>query len=301
MSIERFADGNPMVFAFNYPQYCSLLKRIPHRLSIYYNTDDYTNHWRGHADDVQGWERDAVYGADITVCIAAYRCGQLKDRFPERADRIHHVPIGCSPGFMVEQPLHEPKLLTGSLSDVRRPVVGYVGALNWRFDYGYLDRVACGLPSVTFALGGKTPERNDGDAAWWRAFEACRHRSNIRFLGPVRHEDVGRWLQSFDALMMMYSDTAVNRCACPAKLWDYLGTSLPIVANDVVPEVARWRDAVYVCKTTEEFSDGLVAALGEDREAHGGRRLAIAREHTWSRLGERMIDIMEARLPGNTH
>lgn len=298
-SIERFADANPMVLAFNYPQYCSLLERVPHRLSIYYNTDDYTNHWRGHEDEVQVWERDAVYGADITVCIAAYRCGQLKERYPERADRIHHVPIGCSPGFMVEQPLHEPKPLTGSLSGMRRPVVGYIGALNWRFDFEFLDRVASGLPDITFALGGSIPDRRDGDAAWWRALEACRRRSNVRFLGPARHEDVGRCLQSFDALMMMYSDTPVNRCACPAKLWDYLGTSLPIVANDVVPEVARWREAVYLSETAADFSENLVTALGEDRDVHGSRRLAIAREHTWPRLGERLVEIIDARLSGD--
>ena len=297
-SIEQFAAGKPIVFAFNYPQYYSILKRFSHRLSLYYNTDDYTSHWRGHEDDVLGWEREAVYGADVTICIAAYRCRQLKDRFPERADRIHHVPIGCSPRFMVKQPLHNPRALTGFLSDVRRPAVGYVGALNWRFDFAYLDRVAHRLPTVTFVLGGRIPKRTDGDAAWWRAFEACRRRSNIRFFGPVRHEDVGRCLQSFDALMMMYSDTSVNRCACPAKLWDYLGTSLPIVANDVVPEVVQWRDAVYLCATTAEFSDSLVAALGEDREVHGNRRLAIAREHTWSRLGERIVDIIDAHLCG---
>jgi hypothetical protein len=38
-------------------------------------------------------------------------------------------------------------------------------------------------------------------------------------------------LNSFDVLLMSYSECNFNTNACPAKLWDYLGTLLPIVAN----------------------------------------------------------------------
>ncbi len=285
---SRHLAGAPGSLVLTYPQYQSIARSLPGAKLVYYNMDDYTDNWPRLATRMRALEEGLVRAADLTVCIAGERRRVLCERVAEARARICHIPIGCSPELMVEDVLRAPRALPRPLAALPRPVVGHVGALNWRFDFALLGEVARALPRVSFLLGGDVPRAADGGAAWWRGVRACVDLPNVHFVGRVPHEALGRWLTACDALLMCYSDTRFNRNACPAKLWDYLGTSLPIVANDVVPEVCDWAEHVYLAGDGAALAAAIERALAEDREARGAARLAVARAHTWTALAERL-------------
>ena len=66
------------------------------------------------------WEAEMVEMADITICIAEHRSRLLREQHPAKAAKIFHLPIGCTPEFMVGS---EARSQNG-------PVAGYVGALT---------------------------------------------------------------------------------------------------------------------------------------------------------------------------
>ena len=301
--IRRFVSGAPFVLVVTYPQYRSLIPLLCPTLSIYYNLDDYADNWPNHADRMERWENETVATADLTICIAEHRAEQLRARVAAKAAQIYHLPLGATPRFMSEpgeRVSPDPELLRR----IPRPRVGHVGALNWRFDYEFLARVARELPQIQFVLGGKVPGDSDGAPAWLEGLRRARELSNVHFIGWVEHDAIGKYLRAFDALFMCYSECRFNRNASPAKLWDYLGSARPVVANDRNPETLLWREVIRIGANPEAFAKAITDALAEQGDELSARRLEIACAHTWDKLSRRLEEIVlrsSARaLPANS-
>lgn len=287
--IRAFAGATPLVLVITYPQYRRLIPALQPALSVYYNLDDYRDNWPGRENEIPSWERELVELANNVVCISNHRASALRQQYPAKADHIHHIPIGCTPEFMTDS-VRSPSPST--LAALPRPLVGYIGALNWRFDYVLLAAVAQQLPDVTFALGGTPPAETDGDSVWGEGLQRVRSLPNVHFLGWIDHTRLGEFLNGFDALFMSYSRCNFNTNACPAKLWDFLGTGKPIVANDANPETLLWREVIRIGETATAFAEKLRMALLHEPDGLRQRRLAIAQEHTWERLSDRMEEVL---------
>lgn len=291
-TIRTFAAGTPVVLVLTYPQYRSLLSAVQPALGIYYNMDDYRDNWPRYSARMDDWESQIVEAADLTICIADFGTKLLCNRHPDKADRIYHLPLGCSPEFMAARDQQPHGKIPPVLASFPRPLAGYIGGLNYRFDFAFLAQVAELLPHTTFVLGGSVKE--DGDAVWRAGLQHARKMSNIRFIGWVNHANLGQQLNAFDVLLMPYTDCNFNRNACPAKLWDYLGTGLPIVANTANPETLLWRNVVRIGASPSEFVTQVNDALTDDTASHREHRLAIARQHTWEALSRRLEEILVA-------
>lgn len=294
-AIRRFAGDEPLTLVLTYPQYRGLIPALKPARAVYYNLDDYRDNWPGRETQVPRWESETVDMADLTICIADHRAQLLREKHPAKAEKIFHLPIGCTPEFMAAD-ADEPKpARPAKLAHLGGPVVGHIGALNWRFDYAFLAEVAPRLPQVNFVLGGKPPVESDGDAAWAAGVRAARACGNIHFIGWVAHDELGQYLKSFDALFMCYSDCNFNRNACPAKLWDYLGSGRPVVANNRNPETLLWREVIRLAQAPEQFVVAVTDVLANDPPSARARRLEIARDHTWEKLAARF----QPMLAGN--
>jgi glycosyltransferase involved in cell wall biosynthesis len=279
--IRQFARSEPVTLVLNFPQYRSMIPALKPALSAYYNFDDYRDNWPKHSGDIPRWEAELVEMAGLTICIADHRAGLLREQHPAKAAKIFHLPLGCTPEFMANSETGDRRPETGD-----RKVAGYIGALNYRFDFAFLADVAVRLPNVKFVLGGRV--REDGDAAWRAGLERVRTLPNVSFPGWVDHAKLGEQLIGFDVLLMPYARCNFNTNACPAKLWDYLGTGKPIVANDANPETLLWREVVRIGATPEAFAAAIQEVLHGEPALLSARRLQIARDHTWEKLAGRL-------------
>jgi hypothetical protein len=291
--IRQFQGDHPLIFVFNYPYYYKLAQQLK-AYSIYYNIDDYCQYWPGRESQTPLIEKLAVAQADLTLCVADYRACYLRQKFPTQASQIAYLPHGCTPEFMVEQPLSTTISLPVELQAYSRPIAGYIGALTDRFDFTYLAQVAEQLPDITFVLGGSVPQMSDGCSQWWEGVKHIRRLSNVHFIGQVFHKRLGEYLQSFDVLLMCYSLSNFNLNACPTKLWDYMGTSLPVVANDVVPEVNLWEDVLLIAKNSDDFAKKIKFALANPTWK-SNERLQIAKAHTWTLQAKKLQHLLEER------
>jgi hypothetical protein len=286
---RQFAQSDPLILVITFPQYRGLFRAAAPARTVYYNLDDYRDNWPRFREAVPKWEAKTVDAADLTICIAGHRVRMLRDRHSQKAASVHHLPLGVTPEFM------EPFLAKSQPRANSRRTAGYIGALNYRFDFAFLAEVARRMPEVTFTLGGSVGE--DGDAAWRAGLADARKQPNITFLGWITHEKLPEHLAQFDVLLIPYSHCNFNTNACPAKLWDYFGTGKPIVANDTNPETLLWRGDVRIGATPAEFAHQVQDAIDERGAEKRERRLAIAKDHTWARLGERLEHVLMHNRP----
>lgn len=284
--IRKFSGKRQIILAYCYPQYASLTKQLKSK-SLYYSIDDYHDYWPGREEETARLEAKCIQSVDAVIAVSAYRTALFQGIRKNEPERIFHLPHGCSTQFMVEVPLAEPLPVQGKTQGIARPICGYIGALNNRFDFAFLAQVATLLPNVQFVLGGDEPKATEGSLLWFEGYSDCNSLANIHFIGRVQHDEVGRTLQSFDVLLMPYAKCGFNTSACPMKLWDYMGTSRPVVANDAVPEVLLWDDVIRIGKTPAEFAEKIQESL-KNPEWEAANRLRIARDNTWQKQGGRL-------------
>lgn len=291
-AIVRAGGASPDVLVICFPEYRDLFDSLTPRMKLYYNYDDYTAHWPGRAEALVSAEDATIARADLSIFIAKYRVDHLAMRLPDCADKLHHLPIGVTPSFTTE--FGGPRLEPQVLRTIPRPRAGYIGVLSYRFDFPFFAESAARLRDVQFVLGGALPKKTQGDKVWWAGVEIARSLPNVHFIGWVDHDTLGDHLAHFDVLLMPYSRCAFNDSACPAKLWDYMGTGLPIVANANNPETLRWSDVVVIGDTPSLFAAHIEAILCNSLDKLSEKRLSIAREHTWVKLGQRLRERIEA-------
>ncbi len=291
--IRDFTKDSPCLLVCSYPHYYKLAQalRIP---AVYYNFDDYQYYWPRTSDKIISLEQEAIINTDITICTAKYRTDFLKECFPDQAKKIFHLPNGCTPMFMVSDALSSPLPLPSDISYIKRPIAGYIGTLRSGFDFDYFLQVAQELPDISFVLGGHYPKKQDGNHKWWMAYQELRKLNNIHFIGEVKHEQLGDFLQSFDVLLTCYSKSGFNMSICPTKLWDYMGTSRPIVSNNTVPEINLWKEVILIANSPEEYSKNIRFAIRNPNWL-AKERLEIAKNHTWDKLSLRLFEFLKER------
>ncbi len=171
-----------------------------------------------------------------------------------------------------------------------RPVVGYAGQIDERFDFDLLDAVAQMCPSWPFVLVGAVAP---GVRARFDALLALR--PNVRAFGLVPHGELPAWFKSFDVAIVPWRCTPQTRAIYPLKLGEYLAAGLPVVTTPfaALPDA---RDVVAQAATAEEFVGALVRSFTEGMAPlNVAGRLAVARQASWDgRLAEMEAHMLRA-------
>jgi glycosyltransferase involved in cell wall biosynthesis len=169
------------------------------------------------------------------------------------------------------------------------PVIGFTGTLRDQIDVALLSEVARQAPELSFVFIGPVTADVGRLAA----------HGNVRFLGPVPHDDIVKYTGSFDAGILPYVLTDYTSDIMPVKLKEYLAAGLPVVATHL-PEVCRFADqhpgTISFADTPATFTAALRLAVAEDTPASVERRIEVARHYDWSEQMSRMSGWMESAL-----
>lgn len=289
------ANNTRFGLVMTYPHYLVLRRQLRPDFSIYYNVDDYTLYWPGQAETIRALEIDAVRASALTVCVAGRRAEELRERVPDAADRIVHLPHGCPADHLASETWRKPAVGPDSLQDCPRPWLGFIGSLEDRVDWSLLERQALARPDATIVLVGRITA--DLDEPWCQARARCLALKNVKHLGWCAQDQVASHYASFDVCLIPYRvDHPFNLACCPTKIMDAMGSGRPIVST-ALPECLLHRERFDVESSTEEFLsavDRVLAAGSDDGRAEA--RHSYAQSWRCDRVFERLMGHLNERL-----
>jgi len=176
-----------------------------------------------------------------------------------------------------------------ALDGLAGPIIGFTGTLRDQIDVALLTEAAALAPELNFVFIGPVMAGVARLAA----------QANVRFLGPVDHDDIVRFTGNFDAGILPYLLTDYTADVMPVKLKEYLAAGLPVVATHL-PEICRFADqhpgTISFADTAETFAAALRLAVAEDTPASVERRMEIARQYDWKVQMSLMSEWMESAL-----
>jgi glycosyltransferase involved in cell wall biosynthesis len=157
------------------------------------------------------------------------------------------------------------------LSHIRKPVVGYYGAIAEWFDNEIIEYVANRRPDVNFVFIGHTFGSN---------ISKLQKLINIHFLEEKSYEELPLYLYHFDVCLIPFKMMSLIEATHPVKLYEYFAAGKPVVSTKIT-ELVPLGNLCYLSSDKEEFLTNLDKALNENDPDLVKRRVEFASKNTW--------------------
>jgi glycosyltransferase involved in cell wall biosynthesis/uncharacterized SAM-binding protein YcdF (DUF218 family) len=257
----------PIVISFlPTPLAQSLINDINPLLVIYYCADDMAE--RANEPKLNIFEEAFFRRVDSVFCTSH----ALLDRASKFSKSTHFFPAGVD--FQKFETIRYSGNIHEELSDLAKPVVGYVGTIGIGFDQNMLASAARAMPEASFVLVG--PVMTD--------VSALKAYSNVKFMGMRPHDDVPRFIKGFDVALIPFIKTAFTDAIYSCKLNEYLAMGVPVVATDMRELRSYIEDhgnVIEIAGTQEEFIDKICRESSTPSEFNRVMRIAAAHENSW--------------------
>ena len=227
-----------------------------------------------------------VKGVDLVISTSKELCNKKarlnkNSYFIPNAANISHSQKALNPQ------LPEADILNG----IKKPVIGYFGAIERRIDYELVKKLIASNPDKSFVFIGPVESYYIKDEDY--------KAPNIFFKGAVPYDLMPSVLKGFDVAIIPFKKDEVSNHIFPLKLFEYLGSGRPVVSTDFNPDLKDFtHDTVSYCKNEAEFTKALDVAL-QDTNTLQQKRLEIAADNTWEHRIMEIKDILEINFDKN--
>lgn len=277
--IRRFLGmKNPAAWVTT-PTAVEAVERMRWSRVIFNRSDEFSRFPEADSDFIAGLEKRLLSLSDKVVFTShalmkreAHSCRSAEylghgvdyDRFSQARD--------------VERPADPPP----ALRQLKRPIVGYYGALDdYTIDKELFIQTARQIaPATLLIIGPKAMDTTNIEA-----------EPNVHYMGQIPYAEIPRHAAAFDVALMPWLMNEWIESSNPIKLREYLAIGFPIVTT-WFPELEPYESLVYPARTHEQFRDGLEKALRErDPERVQARRAAV-QDCSWDGIARRVSEIL---------
>jgi len=276
LNIENYIYINSYNFSFP-----SLHKLIDPVLTVYHCVDPIIEPYQTKHGLIS--EDILVKSVDMVICTSKELCNKKASLnknsfFIPNAANISHSQKALDPQLPVAD----------ILAGIKRPVIGYFGAIERRIDYDLVNQLVKLNADKSFVFIGPI------DRYYLKEEDYTAH--NVYLKGPVPYEQMPAVLKGFDVAIIPFKKDEVSNHIFPLKLFEYLGSGRPVVSTDFNSDLEDFTlNTVCYCKTAQEFSEALNEAL-RDTPWLQQKRLAIAADNTWEHRIVEIKDLLKANL-----
>ena len=290
--MRRLGMRDPILWLF-WPGHGDAVGRYGEKLVVYHVVDEYTG-YSGMSDEyrlvLRGQEEALLRRADVVfvTSVALYRAKRKHN------PRTYLVPNGVDYAAfqaVVEGGAKAPSVV----SALRRPIIGYVGAVNAKIDLSLILNLAQRRPEWTILIVGPVAIGEPEDQA---AHGQLRSQPNVVFVGRVDVTEVPRYINACDVCLMPYKINTWTRHVNSLKLFEYLACGKPIVGTDI-PACREAGDFVRIAHGALDFERQVEEALREDDPDLTRARRSVAARNTWEERVEMLSKAIEEAMAGS--
>jgi len=262
-------------FNFHYPCLADQLKPA---LSVYHCVDPMIIPYDMKHGIIS--EDELVLKSDLVICTSRMLYEEKKKQnantyfIPNAADIEH-----SSKALENNLPINH------HLEGIKRPIIGYAGSIERRFDYELIREVIITNPDKSFVFAG--PLMPEFVPEWFLKTQ------NIHYIGRLPFDDMPGLIKGFDIAIIPFKKDEVSRTIFPLKLFEYLGAGKPVISTDFNSDLEEFTHGmVSFCKDAPSFTKAIEETLKTDNSHLIQARITVAKENTWEKRGEEIAELI---------
>ena len=266
-------------FNFHYPRVFDSLKPS---LSIYHCVDPMIMPYDMKHGIIS--EDELVRKSDLVICTSKMLYEEKKKQNPNTYFIPNAADIKQS-----EKALEESILLNEKISEIKRPIIGYIGSIERRFDYKLLKEVIDTNPDKSFVFAGSlmpefVPE-------WFFKTD------NVHYIGRLAFNELPGLIKGFDIAIIPFKKDEVSRTIFPLKLFEYLGAGKPVIATDFNSDLEEFTHGlVSFCSDSQSFNQAIEDLIKSESPSLKEARINVAKENTWEKRGKEIAALIFSNL-----
>lgn len=177
------------------------------------------------------------------------------------------------------------KIFPSEFQNIKKPIVIYVGAIKYWFDFELVRQVAKELKHLSFVLIGQ-------DSIAQKELSGIE---NIHLLGAKPFSDIPSYLYFSDIGIIPFNvgkyPKLINSVN-PLKMYEYLACGLPVVATEW-EELRTMNVPINLAKNKDEFIRSILDLLNKSSEEMKIQNIEYARQNDWENRIEYLEEILE--------
>lgn len=280
--ITNFYD--PIIWTFlPTPLVLDIANTLPHKLFIYYCTDNFAATSKG-ARNIVKYEGKVLKIADLVFVMAHNMVEYCKTY----NSNVTCIPMGVDSEIFIknESDYKKPK----ELLEIKNKIIGYVGGIRESIDKELLKNLLRQFSDYTFVFVGPIQT----DVSFLKDFK------NALLVGKKDHKELPNYIKYFDACIIPYKKDSYTDNISPAKLNEYLIMGKPIVSTNLYEVELFNKDngnILDIAETGKDFSELLSKVLKCPPSIDiMNQRKEIALKNSWDRKIEKMSEIIENKI-----
>jgi hypothetical protein len=258
---------NPIA-KIDHPFWANILDEIA--MPVVYDCMDEHSGFRETSDNNEKLEKELFTKSDLILITSAWLENKAKKYKKRNVVMLRNAGDYNHFKNAAGKKLEVPK----ELKKLKKPIIGYYGAISSWFDTEILNKVAEKFKDASIVLIGRLDNK--------QVVKLSRKYKNIYLLGEKTYNELPTYLACFDVCTIPFQLTNLIKATNPVKVYEYLAAGKPVVATNI-PELRILGDVVYIAKKKREFVSKLSTAL---KEKFVNRRQLVARQNTWEKRGE---------------
>jgi glycosyltransferase involved in cell wall biosynthesis len=160
----------------------------------------------------------------------------------------------------------------GYTEEVKKPIIGYVGAIDFRSDYNLLEACFKAYPNYEFHFVGKVMED--------RIQSILSKYDNVKLLGSKPATELPAFLKTCAVGIIPFEINEFTKGVYPLKINEYLATGIPVLST----RFGQLDDFEQIA-SLHESPMSFVAALKEEIESDSSekrkKRAHFAKQNSW--------------------
>jgi glycosyltransferase involved in cell wall biosynthesis len=245
---------------------------------VYYLRDKLSamKYWQSHALRL---EEQLIGDYDLTLTNSVY----LKEYALEIKNNAEYVGQGCD---LTAFSIAEDTPVPADMSTIRKPIIGYAGALNsQRLDMELIDKLAVDNPQWNFVYIGH-PDKGFSEYNFSKS-------KNLHFLGSRKMETLPVYLNAFDVCINPQLLNELTIGNYPRKIDEYLAVGKPVVATKTVA-MGPFEEVCMLATDVNDYVESIKEALESDNDTLIKTRKEFAAEHTWENSVAKIVNYINA-------
>ena len=237
-----------------------------------------------HFSEFKGVNAEMKHMEEILTGASDYCIATSVDLFEKHKDKCKNIAlVRNATEFEHFHHLTPNDLLKG----IKKPIIGYYGAIAEWFDSGLIEYVASQRPDWSIVLIGHT---------FGSDIRKLKKFKNVYFLGEKPYGELPKFLYWIDVCMIPFKINELTLSTNPVKFYEFISSGKPVVAVRL-PELLPYADILYLSKDKEDFIKNIETALKEKDKDLIGRRINLARSNDWDRRFDQICSCIKSVYP----